>query len=166
MPMAKQSTAKKRLKKLAHAIPSVTETHTIMLALESKQHAFGDYAIAIIGAGLIEKALEAIILGRFVNLSPDERNSIFNHENNGPLGDLSAKIKVAYALGLFGQKTREDLEHIRVIRNSFAHSLNLLRFETEEVAELCQLLHIPSTIKFADRLLLAVANMDTLADAT
>jgi Mannitol repressor len=158
--MAKQSTPKKRLKKLANAIPSVKQTHAVMLALEPQQNTFGDYAIAIIGSGLVEKALEAVILTRFINLEPDERNGIFNYEGNGPLSDLSAKIKIAYALGLFGPKTRDDLEYIRTIRNSFAHSLNLLRFETEEVAEVCALLNTPSTIKFADRLLLAVANMD------
>jgi DNA-binding MltR family transcriptional regulator len=132
-----------------------------MLALESQQHAFGDYAIAVIGAGLIEKALEAVILARLIKLSDDERNSIFKYERNGPLGDLSARIKVAFALGLFGQRTRDDLENIRTIRNSFAHSLNLLRFETPEVADICALLHTPSTIGMMDRMLLAVGETDT-----
>jgi hypothetical protein len=146
------STPTESLKELARAIPSPTETHAIMLALESQQHSFGDYAIAIIGASLVEKALEASIL-----VSSNKTGQL----NSSGRRDLADKIKRAYALGLFGPKTRDDLEHIRTIRNSFAHSLHMLRFETKEVAEICGLLQTPSTINFMDRLLLAVENTDS-----
>jgi DNA-binding MltR family transcriptional regulator len=157
--MAKQRNTTKRLKELSRAVPSETSTRAVMLALESQQHAFGDYSIAIIGSGLVEKALEAVILTRFIK--PDQHTCVFDYDRNGPLSDLAAKIKIAHALGLFGPNTRDDLEHIRTIRNAFAHSLNLLRFETKQVADVCGLLHIPSTIKFQDRLLLAVGNTDS-----
>jgi DNA-binding MltR family transcriptional regulator len=131
-----------------------------MVALDSHKDVFADYAIAVVGAGLIEKALEAVILTRFVDLDSDERSSIFEYKN-GPLSDLSSKIKIAYALGLFGPQTRADLNNIRTIRNHFAHSLNLLRFEIKEVADICALLHTPTTIKFMDRMLLALGEEDT-----
>ncbi len=158
--MAKQS-PKRRLKVLANAIPSGTSTHSLMLALEPQQHAFGDYAIAIIGSGLIEKALEAVILTRLIGLTKEERRGLFDFEANGPLSDLSARIRIAYALGIFGPQTRNDLEHVRTIRNSFAHSMNMLRFETPEVADICALLHTPKTIKQMDRMLLALSEADT-----
>lgn len=158
---AKKLTPKQRLRQLADAIPSDSETHAIMLALESQQHAFGDYAIAIICAGVVERALEAVILTRFVGLNKDECNGLFSYNCNGPLNDLSARIKVAYALGIFGPKTRDDLEHIRQIRNAFAHSLNLLRFEAAEVSEICALLHTATTIKLMDRMMLAVGEPES-----
>src|SRR5271169_5950257 len=99
--MAKTPTPRQRLRKLAEAIPTDSATHAIMVALDSHKDVFADYAIAVVGAGLIEKALEAVILTRFVDLDSDERSSIFEYKN-GPLSDLSSKIKIAYALGLFG----------------------------------------------------------------
>jgi hypothetical protein len=159
--MTKKSTPKQRLKDFSDAIPSDTATHAIMLALESQQHDFGDYAIAVIGAGLLEKALEAVILIRFIELKPSERDSLFDYQRQGPLCDLSARIKVAYALGVFGPQTRDDLEYIRTIRNAFAHSMTPLRFEAKEVADICALLHTPTTIKLIDRMLLAVGEAET-----
>ena len=131
--MAKTRTPKQRLTELANAIPSDTAIHTTMIALDSQANSFADYAIAVVGAGLIEKALEVVILTRFVALNPDERGSIFDYIKQGPLCDLSSRIKISYALGLFGPRTRDDLEHIRTIRNSFAHSLKLLRFEPNKL---------------------------------
>lgn len=159
--MVKTRTPKQRLTELANAIPSDTAIHATMIALESTQDAFADYAIAVVGAGLVEKALEVVILTRFVALKPDERESIFDYIKQGPLCDLSSRTKISYALGRFGPKTRDDLEHVRTIRNSFAHSLNLLRFETKEVADICALLHTPTTIKFIDRFLFPLGDTDT-----
>jgi hypothetical protein len=150
--MAKQSTT--RLKELADAIPSTVETHVTMLTLESHEQVFSDYAIASIGAALVEKAIEVGILARAADLSEAQRKRILKQ-------GLREKIKRGYALALFGEKTRDDLESIREIRISFAHSLTLLRFETVEVAKICAELHIPSTIKTMDRMLLATGRTET-----
>src|ERR1700730_13214666 len=98
MTMAKTRTPKQRLTELANAIPSDTAIHATMIALDSQQDSFADYAIAVVGAGLIEKALEVVILTRFVALNSDERGSIFDYIKQGPLCDLSSRIKISYAL--------------------------------------------------------------------
>jgi hypothetical protein len=41
---------------------------------------------------------------------------------DAPLATFSAKIRLAYALSIFGSSTRDDLDTIREIRNAFAHS--------------------------------------------
>lgn len=41
---------------------------------------------------------------------------------NAPLGTLSARIKACHALGLLSDEQFSDLEHLRKIRNEFAHN--------------------------------------------
>ena len=93
-------------------------------------------------------------MARAADLSEAQRKRILKQ-------GLREQIKRGYALALFGEKTRDDLESIREIRISFAHSLTLLRFETVEVAKICAKLHIPSTIKTMDRMLLATGRTET-----
>ncbi len=40
---------------------------------------------------------------------------------NAPLGTLSARLKMAFALGLINQNQYDDLDRLRKIRNAFAH---------------------------------------------
>jgi hypothetical protein len=52
-------------------------------------------------------------------------------EFNGPLGSFSARIKMAYALGLICHAAMSDLDTIRKIRNEFAHKHQSINFNTE-----------------------------------
>lgn len=140
------SSAAKRLKKLAAEIPDDWVVRSCMQALEAADNAFADHAIALIGASVVGKALEVAIRSRFIDLTKEEYNRLFTYENNGPLADLSARIKIAQALGVFGSQTKRDLEHIRTIRNAFAHAAHLISFDTPEISEICNLFHTPKTI--------------------
>ena len=93
--MAHDSTS---LKDLKNAIPSDIEMHATMMALEAQQHAFSDYAIALIGAGLVEKAIEVAIAALSPNMSNSERKALFKMT-------LDKKIKLGHERGLFGKKT-------------------------------------------------------------
>jgi hypothetical protein len=61
----------------------------------------------------------------------------------GPLGTFSDKIIMAYGMGIFGKKTRHDLDLIRHLRNGFAHCRLPLRFRTPEVKGVCDNLILP-----------------------
>ena len=52
---------------------------------------------------------------------------------NGPFGTFSACIKVSYSLGLLSNEAKTDLEIIRKVRNDFAHTYELLDFESQEI---------------------------------
>ena len=143
--MAAVSSLTKRLKKLAAEIPDDRTVRDLLQSLEPEDNAFADHAIALIGASVVAKALEVAILSRLISLKEDERKRIFSYDDQGPLSDLAARIKIAYALGIFGRKTRNDLDHVRAVRNAFAHSARLIRFDTPEVAEICARLHTPTT---------------------
>jgi DNA-binding MltR family transcriptional regulator len=135
------------VKKLAKQIPDEKKATRILHGLQLEKTALADYAIAIIGAELVNGALEARLLGCFRQLDEKtERPAIFSYEKNGPLADFSARIKIAYALKLFGSQTRDDLESIGHIRNLFAHHPDVHSFSVPEIAKECDGLHIISTL--------------------
>jgi DNA-binding MltR family transcriptional regulator len=52
---------------------------------------------------------------------------------NAPLGTFSAKIELAYRLGLIGHEVEQSLQYIRKIRNRFAHEISTCTFDDPEV---------------------------------
>jgi hypothetical protein len=142
--MASRSSPSKRLKRLAAEIPPDNAIHSHLLGLERLQQ--GDYALAMIGASFVDKALEVAILSRLAPMSTEGRAGLFDYSHNGPLSDLSSRILLARAMGLFGPKTFHDLQRIREIRNAFAHSLWYITFGTPEVDEMCAGFHSTARI--------------------
>jgi DNA-binding MltR family transcriptional regulator len=67
-------------------------------------------------------------------------------EPMGPLATFSAKIKLAYGLGLIDRSDFTDLEKIRRIRNIASHEYSPMTFESQEIIE------ISRTLKGADLL--------------
>ena len=53
---------------------------------------------------------------------------------NAPLGTFSARIKATYSFGLITKGQYEDLEHLRKIRNEFAHSWQPIDFSHPKIA--------------------------------
>jgi hypothetical protein len=62
---------------------------------------------------------------------------LFDPEKGGPLGSFAAKIRVAYAMGLFGPQTRDELDCIKAVRNAFAHGTLSLDFKTPQIMKIC-----------------------------
>jgi hypothetical protein len=122
--MVSKSSTLKHLKALAKEVPDERRIRGLLRRMENRNLG-SDYAVAIIGASLIERALEAAILSRFVPLDKDDRSRLFGYEQKGPLADMAARIRMGAALGLYGAETFRDLEKIRHIRNVFAHSPSL-----------------------------------------
>lgn len=54
---------------------------------------------------------------------------------NAPLGTLSSRTKGAYALGLLSKEQFEDLEHLRKIRNEFAHNWEGCSYAWQEISD-------------------------------
>ncbi len=53
----------------------------------------------------------------------------------GPLSAFSAKIDLSYALSILDRTSYNDLTVVRKIRNDFAHSIDLIDFETPAIRE-------------------------------
>lgn len=153
-PMTSKPTPSSRLKRLAKGVPSPLEVHNMFGELDRAKGHTGDRATAILGASFLDHALETVLLGRYVPLDPDEQSLLFDGNRGGPLSTFSSKIRVAYAMGIYGPVTRDDLNRIRDIRNAFAHGMIRMDFETKEVVDLCSefelirnkpLIEVPST---------------------
>jgi len=52
----------------------------------------------------------------------------------GGLSSFSARISLAYAVGLISLHAADDLHSVRRIRNDFAHRLHGLSFKTQKIA--------------------------------
>ena len=124
------------LKKLARQRPGLAD----VLAKRDYLPKVEDRVAAIIETTSVEDSLEDAILHKMVKLNNTEYSDLF--VGDAPLGNYGTKIKLGYALGIFGRQTRRDLDTIRWIRNTFAHSGKLLSFDTKEVADSCDLLTV------------------------
>jgi len=95
-----------------------------------------DGSIAITGACTVDLYLGLLFTAVMVN-DPKVVKGLLDGERHGPLSSFAAKAKVAYALGLIDEQTKEDLDYIRKIRNKFAHSLKAISFQDHAIREYC-----------------------------
>jgi Mannitol repressor. len=96
-----------------------------------------DRASAIVSSALLEELLERLLLAYLVD-NVSVKRDLF--EGIAPLSTMSAKINLAYYLGLLGQNEFDDLKLIKNIRNDFAHSFEGINFETQRIKDKCLLL--------------------------
>src|SRR6188472_2189511 len=71
-------------------------------------------------AFLDNQILEPLILAHLPTMTDDRAEMLFSHP--GPLSSLPAKNRFAYAVGLIGADTHQDLKGITKVRNAFAHA--------------------------------------------
>ena len=104
-----------------------------------------DRAAALAGGSFLEDTLRDAIITRFVTLSQTRKNALFKG-TDAPLSKFSAKIEIGFALHLYGDLTRIDLDHIRKIRNFFAHSSRRVDFTVKRIVNHCMQLTTPGRI--------------------
>jgi len=78
----------------------------------------------------------------FVVLTETELGGLFDRD--GPLSSFSGQIKVGYAMGIYDAAIRRDLDRMREIRNTFAHSIHPLKFTTPAIMAACKDFVAPS----------------------
>jgi hypothetical protein len=93
----------------------------------------GDRGTAILGATFVESQLRELLILKMIKLNKHDKDYLF--DGMAPLSHFSAKIRVGYAFGCFGPITRYDLDVLREIRNAFAHSKRVIRFDMPIVAK-------------------------------
>ncbi len=100
-----------------------------------------DRALAIGCAALIEDVLKSKIIRHMHHIKKNDIKSLFGV--NAPLGTFSAKILIGSTMRIFGPEIKADLRMVREIRNVFAHSIDGLSFDTQEISEACTLFVYP-----------------------
>jgi len=92
-----------------------------------------DRGAALVGAALIDTRIDRILRGHFVSKRiADELLS----GGNAPIGTFSARMKLAYSLGLITRLEFHECDLIRKIRNEFAHEVHGLSFQTQKISDL------------------------------
>lgn len=79
-----------------------------------------DRSAVIIGAARLDIALERL-LKRVMHNHPGGNDNLFDQDR--PLSTFSAKIAIAYRLGLVDASVEHAMQMVRKVRNDFAHSI-------------------------------------------
>jgi mannitol operon repressor len=95
-----------------------------------------DRLIGVVCGAMVENALSHLLTSAMPN-GPGTLLDI-----NGPISTFSAKISLAWSLGLINGDIRRNCDYIREVRNVFAHRVAVTSFRTKEVAAVCRLLKI------------------------
>src|SRR5437879_5516323 len=80
-------------------------------------------------------------------MSPNANSLFVGCGSRNPLATSSALIKVGYAFKIIGLKAKRDLDKLRDLRNTFAHTHTILTFESEPVLNLLRTFECLDRIK-------------------
>jgi DNA-binding MltR family transcriptional regulator len=93
--------------------------------------------VVLVTIATVDEWLEKLLLaGMREGLSNEVVKRIFG--SYGPLYEFASKVDIAYALDLIDMETLDSLRVLKDIRNAFAHTRELLHFESERISKLCQ----------------------------
>lgn len=93
-----------------------------------------DRGVALMSAAYLENSLEVLLKKYFIK-NVSSKDDPFN--KYGFLSSFSSKIDLAYMLGLISYKTKQELNWIREMRNTFAHSADFIDFDRQSFADKC-----------------------------
>lgn len=93
-----------------------------------------DRTAAIMGAAFLEYALKKAITTHLKHDPADPNFDYLFDSDEAPYRDFSSRIRLARAIGVISKEEQEQLDVIRHIRNTFAHSMENITFHTAAVA--------------------------------
>ena len=91
-----------------------------------------DVANVLICAALLEGMLEMAFLKSHFKGSNSFKNELFEHQS-GPLHSFGNKIRMGYAIGLYGDPALEGMQIVQQIRNKIAHTRHVLSFKNRSI---------------------------------
>ncbi|HEU0143495.1 MAG TPA: MltR family transcriptional regulator [Nitrososphaera sp.] len=93
-----------------------------------------DRGCALMAAAYLDSELGKLLDKFFVNNASVKREML---DQSRPLASFSARIDMAYLLGLLGPKAHRDLHLIRKVRNEFGHVPVELNFDDQGIRNRC-----------------------------
>jgi hypothetical protein len=104
--------------------------------------AFRHRTLAIVATSYLENVLrKAITAYLHAEIGELGQRRIFEDEQ-APLRDFSSRIRMARGLGIIDDAVEKDLNFLRAIRNSFAHSVEEVTFDTKAVVDAFNALNV------------------------
>jgi hypothetical protein len=128
------------LAQLSRAMPTYEHFHEFYQQVSAEKN---DRGAALMLAANVENGL-LYILRRTLVIKHGQDKRLFRFD--APIGTFEAKIRIGYALDIFGPETKNNLDCIKAIRNAFAHAVVPITFQTKEVADVCDLLVMPEIL--------------------
>ncbi len=97
-----------------------------------------DRGAVVIGGAFLDDLLGELLdalytRSTYINGRGEEKE--FKHESFAK--EFARKTNLAFALGLISVRDREDIDHVRILRNMFAHELGCTSFDVAKVSEIC-----------------------------
>ena len=120
-----------------------------------------DRSAVILGAARLNVGLERL-LKKVMSHHPGGQDDLFSPDR--PLGSFSAKILLAYRLGLIDRNIESLLQMIRKMRNEFAHSLETASLSDGPARSRTVEMYRLISNRLGDRWDRLVQNMRDLAD--
>lgn len=108
-----------------------------------------DRSVIIIAVSYIENYLEHILKKRFITHKLVD--SLF--EGYAPITTLSAKIDIAFSIGLISEEIHSELHLLRRIRNISAHDDTKVDFSNIKIKNLCSNLSSAKGIRTSSKIL-------------
>jgi hypothetical protein len=124
----------KALKALIEQIPSDDDLNHIVHEIYHSEAR----GAALVASTQVEEILRRFLKGFMVPLSIPLEEGLFDRD--APLSSFSKLIRVAFAFKLIDQTVRHHLDIVREIRNTFAHAMVHVTFETPAIQTACLLL--------------------------
>lgn len=104
------------------------EEADIFIKTLSSLKAESDRGCVLVVASLIENIMEEQIAARLIPKA-GKNDELFSHTSNGVVSSFSAKINLAYRLGLIPLSERAIYHQLRELRNACAHHVDQQDFE-------------------------------------
>lgn len=101
--------------------------------------------VALVSAASLDRTLEGALRTKMNTLNSELAGRLFG--DTRPLGNFSAKIDLAFALGLIDSDNYKRLTTIRKIRNVFAHADDFVDFHTPAIQNLLLKLTDEASVK-------------------
>ncbi|MBB6110291.1 Mannitol repressor [Mucilaginibacter lappiensis] len=115
--------------------PEVLKDHRKLYELRDQLIEESDRGLCLFAVGRLEVILQDLLDKKLVG-SKTFKKQLFG--NNGALATLSSKIKMCYSLGLISKGYFNEIDNLRDVRNTFAHSDQPLNFESLAIDALCK----------------------------
>jgi DNA-binding MltR family transcriptional regulator len=114
--------------------PTIEEILAWVSSLNLEFKGQSDRSLAIVAGSFLDEFLTILIRGFIVE---DKKLHEELFQTDRPFSTFSAKIKVAYALGLISSREKKELDVIRETRNKFAHTVGLVSFSDQSIKDKC-----------------------------
>jgi DNA-binding MltR family transcriptional regulator len=152
--MAAKVPTRPKLKDFHTTKPKDYELWATLVSIKARKRSLSaplnDRARIVLAVSILDQHLQTALLSHFSVIDEESKtqmDELFDGER-APLGSFSSRIRIAYALGVFGPKTKKDLERLKAIRNACAHSRLHVHFKDKTIGDECTKFNALSVIKW------------------